>query len=76
MKIKSNKTFDCYDTAYESWSGGKDITLDGVKLIPITILDKMKDELIQSIQNGTLKIESGNEELFRIIDKYRAESKE
>jgi hypothetical protein len=34
-------------------------------------LDKIKAELIQSIQNGTLKIESGNEELFRIIDKYR-----
>lgn len=37
-------------------------------------LDKIREELIQSIQNGTLKIESGNEELFRIIDKYRGES--
>lgn len=34
------------------------------------VLDKIRAELIQSIQNGTLKIESGNEELFRIIDKY------
>ncbi len=40
------------------------------------ILDKIRAELIQSIQNGTLKIESGNEELFRIINKYNAESEE
>ena len=40
------------------------------------IIDKIRAELIQSIQNGTLKIENGNEELFRIIDKYRGESKE
>lgn len=64
------------DVTCESWSGGKDITLDGIKLIPITILDKIRAELIQSIQNGTLKIESGNEELFRIIDKYRTESED
>ena len=38
------------------------------------ILDKIRTELIQSIQNGTIKIESGNEELFRILDKYKAES--
>lgn len=37
------------------------------------VLDKIRSELIQSIQNGTLKIESGNEELFNIIDKYKAE---
>lgn len=46
------------------------------KLISVDVLDKIRAELIQSIQNGTLKIESGNEELFRIIDKYRAESEE
>lgn len=40
----------------------------------LDVLDKIREELIQSIQNGTLKIESGNEELFRIIDKYRGES--
>lgn len=40
-----------------------------------SILVKIRAELIQSIQNGTLKIESGNEELFSIIDKYMAESK-
>ena len=39
--------------------------------IPKDVLDKIKEEIIQSIQNGTLKIESGNEELFRIIDKYK-----
>lgn len=38
------------------------------------VLDKIRAELIQSIQNGTLKIESGNEELFHIIDKYGSES--
>lgn len=42
----------------------------------IQVLDKIRAELIQSIQNGILKIESGNEELFRIIDKYKAESEE
>lgn len=42
----------------------------------IQVLDKIRTELIQSIQNGTLKIESGNEELFRIIDKYKRESEE
>jgi len=42
----------------------------------IQVLDKIRAELIQSIQNGILKIESGNEELFRIIDKYIAESEE
>ncbi len=41
-----------------------------------SILDKIRGEIIQSIQNGILKIESGNEELFRIIDKYKAESEE
>ncbi len=40
------------------------------------VLDKIRAELIQSIQNGTLKIESGNEELFRIIDKYKESDKE
>lgn len=40
------------------------------------ILDKIRAELIQSIQNGTLKIESGNKELFRIIDKYKGESED
>ncbi len=38
------------------------------------VLDKIRAELIQSIQKGTLMIESGNEELFRIIDKYKAET--
>lgn len=40
----------------------------------IQVLDKIRAELIQSIQNGMLKIESGNEELFHIIDKYGSES--
>lgn len=38
------------------------------------VLDKIKTELTQSIQNGTLKIESGNKELFRILDNYKSES--
>lgn len=45
--------------------------VSGIEQEPV--LDKIRAELIQSIQNGTLKIESGNEELFRIIDKYKAE---
>lgn len=38
------------------------------------ILDKIRAELIQSIQNGTIKIESGTDMLFRIIELYKAES--
>jgi hypothetical protein len=38
------------------------------------VLDKIRVEIIQSIQNGTIKIESGNEELFRILDEYNSES--
>ncbi len=41
------------------------------KLISADILDKIRADLIQSIQNGTIKIESGNEELFHILDKYK-----
>ena len=37
------------------------------------VLDKIRAEIIQLIQNGVLKIESGNEALFDIIDKYNAE---
>ena len=37
------------------------------------ILDNIRAEIIQLIQNGVLKIESGNEALFNIIDKYRGE---
>lgn len=35
------------------------------------VIDSIRNELIQSIQNGTIKIESGNEELFNILDKYK-----
>lgn len=45
-------------------------------MISKDIFDKIKAELIQSIQNGTLKIENGNKELFRIIDKYKEESED
>ena len=41
-----------------------------------SVLDKIRAELIQSIQNGMIKIDNGNEELFRILDKYRAESED
>ena len=40
------------------------------------IFNKIRIEIIQLIQNGVLKIESGNEALFDIIDKYRAGSEE
>ena len=80
MKIKSNKTFECYETAYESWHGGKDITLDGIKLIPITILDKIRDEIeeIQIIGFATVdgKLDIASRVVMRIIDKYKRESEE
>ena len=34
----------------------------------LAVLDKIKAEQIQAIQNGTIKIESGEDMLFRIID--------
>lgn len=39
-----------------------------------SVIDKIRTEIIQLIQNGVLKIESGNKALFNIIDKYKAES--
>ena len=75
MKIKSNIAFDCYETAYESWSGGKDITLDGIRLVPVTILDKIKDEIEQIEINGHIKdaecFIAGLNTASKIIDKYR-----
>ena len=80
MKIKSNKTFECYETAYESWHGGKDITLDGIKLIPITILDKIRAEIekLQLIGYATVngKREIASRAVLQIIDKYKAESED
>jgi len=40
------------------------------------VLNKIREELIQSIQNGTLKIESGREELFHILDQYSVERRD
>ena len=34
------------------------------------VLDKIRAEIIQLIQKGTLKIEDGKEALFNIIDKW------
>lgn len=46
--------------------------IDKIKILKQeSVIDKIKAELIQSIQNGTLKIKSGNKELFRILDKYK-----
>ena len=56
------------EISYDVYSG----LIDGIDTLEqVSVIDKIRDELIQSIQNGTLKIESGNEELFRIIDKYK-----
>lgn len=81
MKIKSNKTFDCYETAHESWNGGKDITLDGVRLVPVTVLDKIIAEIEQKIKkrprlNHTRAERERNDaflEVLDIINKYKAE---
>lgn len=40
------------------------------------IIGKIRAELIDAIQNGTLKIESGHDMLFHMIDAYKAESKD
>lgn len=59
---------------------GKQITLDGELLIPISVLDKIRDE----IEQGYCKIESDYDKgrniglriATQIIDKYKAESEE
>lgn len=43
------------------------------KKLKTDVINMIRAELIQSIQNGTIKIEKGHEELFRIIDKYKTE---
>ena len=46
MEIKSNKTFECYETAFESWSNnGKSIILDGQLLIPMDKVKQAKEEI-------------------------------
>lgn len=62
-----------YDSYYRDYRD--DIVAEIKKRMQEPILDKIRAELIQCIQNGTLKIESGNEELFRIFDKYKAEAR-
>lgn len=82
MKIKSNKTFNCYETAYENWNSGKDITLDGIKLIPITIFDKIRAEIRDwqtDIHDNEYDAETHDfvfERIYEIIDEYKTESKE
>lgn len=66
------------DTTYTGHIRVSDLCRDTADLLEVLeqepVLDKIRAELIQSIQNGMLKIEGGNEELFRIIDKYKTES--
>ena len=52
------------------------LTLAEMALEQEPILDRIRAELIDAIQNGTLKLECGNETLFNIIDKYRAGNEE
>lgn len=66
------------DTTYTGHIRVSDLCRDTADLLEVLeqepALDKIRDEIIQLIQNGVLKIESGNEALFNIIDKYKAES--
>lgn len=89
MKIKSNKTFNCYETAYESWSNGKAITLDGIRLVPATILDEIVAEImeLENFKLGSYDLDQYNDhfdariifrdEVLQIIhNKCKAISKE
>lgn len=38
------------------------------------VIEELRLELIDAIQNGTIHISSGNEKLFEIIDKYAKNS--
>ena len=88
MKIRSNKIFDCYETAYESWKSGKDISLDGVKLIPITVLDEIRAEIVELTKcpYGTECLGANcpsntdcmicGDHVLEILDKYKAESED
>lgn len=72
MHISESVTVHTNEKIHEKLTEVCNLAIKALEQEPI--IDKIRDELIQSIQNGTIKIESGNEELFRIIDKYKAET--
>lgn len=77
MKIESNETFECYETTCESWNNGKDITLDGVRLVPVTILEELAAEIRQRhnvVANDSViaGIVHERNEVLEIIHKYAA----
>ena len=45
MKIESNEISKSYINTEATWTHGKEITLDGVKLIPITVIEDIKAEI-------------------------------
>lgn len=65
-------TLDCGEVSCEDCSKDKCIYM---KTDKNDVIDNIRAELIQSVQNGTIKIESRHEELFRIIDKYSTKRK-
>ena len=52
MKIHHNETFDCYEVTECDCKFGKDITLDGELLIPLSEIIKLRDK-IQKIHDDT-----------------------
>ena len=85
IETNDYKDFEFFEDGIGKYMVGKDagatasggwIPLYFTKYEQGSVLDNIRVELIQSIQNGTIKIERGNEELFHIIDKYKAESED
>lgn len=70
MQIQSKRDKETIQKLYNY------ITDDIETLKRETILDSIRAELTQAIQNGVIKIESGTDMLFCIIDKYKSESDE
>ena len=69
MLIHYNKKYDCYDAMEHDLKFGKDIILDGVKLIPISVLKDIRTEIdkLQGINSAYyIAIEDAKE----VIDKY------
>lgn len=82
MKIESNETAKSYINTEATWTHGKEITLDGVKLIPITVIEDIKAEINKKGKEdlskckdprGLLKIACDYTMVLAIIDKHTKE---
>lgn len=73
MKIHYNEEFNCFETT--ECHKIDNIKLDGVQLIPITKLEKIKEEIHSEIYQGSYFNNSGLKRAVDIIDKRISELK-